>query len=281
MIPLSISTSAPKIDHNDENKIPNEELKSSTSDAVKESQIQVSFAEQTVSEMRQILSDWNSADSPEIKQRHGMRRNSLALMDVVQERAKRRILSVSSLVKGKIGVQSPTKTIETEMVDSESEISERSYVDDSLRVNDSFVCDEDDLPHISFHPSTDVLQQSTEVESIMRNTQKQTSELDRTFHATKYHPVMIELHESYKSLQKRTKQSNPKEKALHHRVEQADSSPTIHTNMANQSMQKIEMEKDNQGRGRQFFTYVLLPIALSILVAKVFVEYAEAEEELQ
>lgn len=284
MIPSSISTfNSVEIGDNDENAIPSDEMKSSTSDAVKESQIQVSFAEQTASEMRQILSDWNATASPERKQRPRMRRNSLMLMDVAKERPKRRSLSIPSPIKGKVDPPSPTNTIETEMMDSQSEGSDGSHLSESLRVNDSFVCDEDDLPQISFLPSSDVLQQSTEVESIMRNAERQSSELDRTFHATKYDAVMIELQHSHALFGKKyTESSSQMPEAPHDQhFQERESSPMTHMKVTDPTVQTIDVKKKSQGRSRQIFAYVLLPIAFSVLFAKVFVEYGEAEQEIQ
>ncbi|KAL3943887.1 MAG: hypothetical protein SGBAC_002045 [Bacillariaceae sp.] len=281
MIPLTISTfDAADISDHDENLIPNDEPASSTRDAVKESIIQVSFAEQTASEMREILSDWNSAGNPEKRQRQPMRRKSFALMEVVQDRPKGRSLSVSSSMKGRTGTQSPTNTLETEMMDYESDVSEGSYLNESLRVDDSFVCDEDDSPKVSFLPSSDVLQQSTEVESIIRKTERQSSEVDRTMHATKYEAVLIELLQGHEIL--KINDDLRKDKGSQNVIHSQETflSPTSQTRIIdNPSIQRDGTDKQESRTRQKLFTYVVIPIALSILAAKVLVAHSEVEEE--
>jgi hypothetical protein len=205
-------------------------------------------------------------------------------MDVAQERPTGRTLSVSSPIKGKTGILSPTNTLQTEMMDSESEISEGSYLNESLRVDDSFVCDEDDSPQFFFLPSSDVLQQSTAVEFIIRNTERQISEVDRTMHATKYGVVMIELQRSHLLL--RSNDDLSKDKVSHqlHARETfpspPPSPPTNQTGIENPSMvQSDGTRKQKRRRRQQFFTYVVIPIALSIVAAKLLVAYCEADEE--
>ncbi|CAJ1961925.1 unnamed protein product [Cylindrotheca closterium] len=284
MISLTVSTfdHAADVSDYDENAIPNDEqLASSTRAALKESIIQVSFAEQTASEMRQILSDWNSAAIiiPDKRHRQPMRRNSLVLMDVAEEGHKGRRLSVPSPMKGKTDVPSPTYTLQTELMDSESEMTEESYLNESIRVDDSFVCDEDDSPQISFLPSSDVLQQSAAVVSIVRNTKRQISEVDRTMHATRYDPVMVELQSSHLLLKINDDFSKQDKVSQHHyQARESLPSPTNQTAIENQ---RAGTKKEKRRRRQHLLTYVVIPIALSVVAAKLLMAYSEAEEEGQ
>lgn len=283
MIPLTVSTFNPAdVSEHDENAIPNDELASSTSASVKESNIQVSFAEQTVSEMRQILSDWkNSATTPEKRQPQPMRQKSLTLMDIAQERPKGRSLSVSSPMKGKRGIPSPTNTLQTEMMDSESVLGEGSYLNDSLRFNDdSFVSDEDDWPYVSFLPSSDVLQQSTAVLSIIQNTARQISEVGRTIHATKYDAVIVELQQRHELLKINDEMSND-QVSQHVHIQETFLPPTKQTGIDNRSLQRAGTKEQKSRSRQQLFTYLVIPIALSILATKVWVAYSEVQEEDQ
>ena len=118
----------------------------------------------------------------------------------------------------------------------------------------------------------------------MRNAERQSSELDRTFHATKYDAVMIELQRSHGVLSKdNTESSSQKPESPRDRhFQERESSPMIHLKVEDPTVQAIDVKNKSQGRNLHFFSYILVPIALSVLFAKAFLEYGEeAEEEIQ
>eukprot|EP00980_Cylindrotheca_fusiformis_P027228 scaffold19424_cov142-Cylindrotheca_fusiformis.AAC.12 len=196
-------------DFSDEYSVSTVEYYASTTAAVKESNFQASFAEQTASEMKQILEFWGSQlpSCPGLQKK--VDRKSL---DLMEERTQARRSTINtppskhhtSLSGGgetRKEISSPTNTVETtETSDSESEASANLLVEDidcSFRSHDDSLInnndDEMEPPEISCVPSFEVLEQRSQVDFIIKNTEKQGWEAEQTFHFTKLGAVLAEL----------------------------------------------------------------------------------------
>jgi hypothetical protein len=256
-------------------------LCASTTAAVKESNFQASFAEQTASEMKQILDFWGfkMAPHPELRKTI-MDRNSLHLLDDGIQAHRSAITTSpskleSSLIHGKIESLSPTNTLETEMSDSESAVSETVLIqemEECFCLNESLLRDdEEESPQVSFYPSSEVLQQSSQVDFIIRNTERQGSEAERTLHATMYEMVIVELKHKFPSSNAHGNNNIFSSSAESHLLSTENALKT--TRNARRLVSKKKL--------RRFFRYVFLPVVIAFFVAWRISSSSEHTDELQ
>jgi hypothetical protein len=255
------------------------DLCASNTAAVNESNFQASFAEQTASEMQQVLDFWGSqmAPHPELRKTI-MDRNSLDLLDDGMQAHRPAITTSpshfdSSLIHGKIERASPTNTLETEMSDSESEVSETVLIEEieaSFGMIESLLSDEEESQQVSFYPSSEVLQQRSQVDFIIRNTARQGSEVERTLHATMHEMVMVELKRKVSS-------------SSAHDIKMLSSSVDTHlpsTESAPKTTQNARRLASKK-KLRWFFGYVFLPVVIAFVVARRISSSSENMDELQ
>lgn len=234
------------------------DLYASTTAAVRESSFQASFAEQTASEMKQILDYWGSQNTAHAGLKNAMERNSLHLLDEGIQKHRSAITTSpskldSSLIHGKIENLSPTNTVETEMSDSESEISATALIQElkeGFCLNESLVSNEDESPQVSFYPSSEVLQQSTQVDFVILNTERQGWEAEQTLHSTLFDAVIVEL--KHKSRPFRANDNTIVSKSEQNQPEAA------------QKRRRLVSKK----KLRLFIRCILLPVVISLFVAK-------------
>jgi hypothetical protein len=255
------------------------DLCASTTAAVKESNFQASFAEQTASEMKQILDFWGSQTAPHPELRKTiMDRNSLDLLDDGIQAHRSAITTSpsklnSSLIHGKIESLSPTNTLETEMSDSESEVSETVLIqemEECFCLNEFLLSDEEESPQVSFYPSSEILQQRSQVDFIIRNTERQGSEVEQTLHATMYEMVMVEL-----------KHKIPSSSAHDNKLFSSSADTHLLSTENAPETTRNARRLVSKNKLRRFFRYVFLPVVISFFVARRISSSSENTDELQ
>jgi hypothetical protein len=191
-----------------------DEIAIATTTAVKESNFQASFAEQTAVEMKKIVEFWEGSQNQEQwqspEQKATLSKPETSDSNFLEHAwgHARLNLTISPPKAQKVPqaygkLVSPTNTLETE----NSELLYSEYDDDEeisqvpeFRLNESLILDQDDhkdapVPQVSFYPSSDVLQQSSEVDYLIWNTEQHSNEMEQTLYRTRYEAVLAELKE--------------------------------------------------------------------------------------